>query len=106
MSTFSILLFLFIFIYALLGLELFAYKAQFDPKGALDLVHGISPDANFDTFPYSITTVFIILTNDAWTTIFYNNYRATGPASATIFFVTLLIIGQKILLNLFLAILL
>lgn len=38
--------------------------------------------------------------------IFYTHYRAVGAVSSTIFFISLVIIGQKILLNLFLAILL
>ncbi|CDW82905.1 voltage-gated ion channel superfamily [Stylonychia lemnae] len=106
-STFSILLFLFMFIYSLLGMEIFAYKVKVLPDQiTLDDAHGSSPLANFDDFISSFTTVFIILTNDGWSAIYYNYYRATGPAVSTIFFISLIIIGQKVLLNLFLAILL
>lgn len=39
-STFSVLLFIFMFCFTLLGMELFAYKAKFDPDNRLDLVNG------------------------------------------------------------------
>lgn len=69
-STFSILLFLFIFIYTLVALEVFAYKAKFRSDGMLDVEKGVSPTVSFDGFIYSFTTVFIILTNDGWSDIF------------------------------------
>lgn len=49
-------------------------------------------------------SVFIILANDGWSTIYINHYRISGVKS-TFFFISLLVIGQFILLNLFLAIL-
>jgi len=105
-SSFSILLFLFIYIYTLLGLELFAYYAKFNEAGEFDLENGAEPMFSFDGFFDSIITVFIILTNDGWSGIYFNYYRAVGATASTIYFVTLIIIGQMILLNLFLAILL
>lgn len=104
-STFSILLFLFMYIYTLLGLELFAYKGKFT-NDKIDEVSGTSPQINFDTFFNSIITVFIILTNDGWSTIFFNYYRATGAGISVTYFISLIVFGQKVLLNLFLAILL
>lgn len=94
------------YMYTLLGLELFAYKAKFNDDGNLDLEGGTSPDSNFDKFLNSIITVFIVLTNDGWSSIFYNYNRGAGAVSSTIYFVSLIIFGQKVLLNLFLAILL
>ena len=106
-ATFSILLFLFIFTFTLLGLELFAERAKFDRAlNVVDISNGQSPEFNFDNFFNSFTTVFIVLTNDAMAAIYQSHYRAVGAASATIFFVLMVIIGQKILLNLFVAILL
>jgi len=69
-------------------------------------VNGTSPEANYDDFANSFTTVFIILANDGWTDIFFNSYRALGPGISITFYITLIIFGQKIMLNLFLAILL
>lgn len=104
-STFSILLFLFIFTYTILGMETFAYKAKIDDSGKLD-PEGSSPEYNFDYFLQSFTSVFIVIANDGWSTIFFTYYRAVGDYQALIFFLSLLVIGQFILFNLFLAILL
>lgn len=106
-ASFSFLLFLFIFIFTLLGMELFANKAKLDPDtNFLDPVNGVSPTFNFDNFLNSFSLVFIILTNDGQAAIFYNFYRAVTAAGATIFWVLLVVVGQKIILNLFVAILL
>jgi hypothetical protein len=92
-ATFSILLFLVIFTFTLLGLELFAWRAKFDlEKDILD-DKGVSPRFNFDKFLNSFTTVFIILTNDDMSTIFINFYRAVGPVQSIVFFILLGIIG-------------
>lgn len=93
-STFSVLLFLFVFTYTLLGMELFAYQARFNASGNLDMTDGEPPDANFDTFLDAFTTVFIVLTNDIWSKIYFDFYRASDlGVSATFFFITLIIIG-------------
>jgi len=68
-SIFSILLFLFIFIYTLLGLELFAYTCKKNSKDEIDLVNGTAPLNNFDTFLGAFLTVFVTLTGDSWTFI-------------------------------------
>lgn len=105
-STFSVLLFLFMFIYSLLGMELFGYYAKFDSSGKLDLENGSFPNANFNYFLEAFTTVFIVLTGDSWSEFYFNHYRATNATAATLFFISLIILGQKVILNLFLAILL
>ena len=105
-SNFSVLLFLFMFTYTLLGMEMFGYKVKFNSEGKVDLKNGKYPNSTFNTFTEGFASVFIILANDGWSTIFFDHYRAIGPIQALIFFMSLLIIGQFILLNLFLAILL
>jgi len=105
-SNFSILLLLFIFTYTLLGLELFAGKVKFNENDEVDLANGSPPESTFDSFLKAFTSVFIVLANDGWTTIYFNHYRAVGEVVSTFFFISLLVIGQYILLNLFLAILL
>eukprot|EP00347_Sterkiella_histriomuscorum_P011811 403371009 len=105
-STFSILLFLFMFIYSLLALEIFANRIKFNKDGVYDLENGHSTNTNFDNLINSFTTVFIILTNDGWAAIFYDCYRTVGSTVSILFFISLIIFGQKIMLNLFLAILL
>jgi len=101
------------FIYSLLGMELFAYKVKFDEDDwpiqggdeSIGQMEGTYPDSTFNTFLEAFVTVFIVLANDGWSTIYINHYRATGWLKSTVFFVSLLIIGQFLLLNLFLAIL-
>jgi hypothetical protein len=68
-SAFTVVLFLFMFIYSILGMEMFAYKAKYDGDGNLDLVNGESLDQNFDSFLWSFTTVFVLLTEDGWSTV-------------------------------------
>jgi voltage-dependent calcium channel L type alpha-1D len=107
-STFSVLMLLFIFIYSLLGMEFFAYKVKFNPEtNALDLSdNGRFPDSNFNNLLQAFLSVFIVLANDGWSTIYFDHYRAMGGMLATFYFIPLLVMGQKILLNLFVAIIL
>ena len=94
------------FIYSLLGMELFAYKAAFNADNEVDLENGEYPNSNFNNFLDAFASVFIVFANDGWTNLFFGHYRASGSLVSLIFFLSLLLIGQFILLNLFLAILL
>jgi hypothetical protein len=49
-STFTIFISLFVFIYALLGMEIFSYRCKKTPDDKINLVNGKSPLNNFDTF--------------------------------------------------------
>lgn len=69
-SKFSIIFFLFIFIYSILGMETFANKAKFDDGKEIDLEKGTSIERNFDNFLWSFTTVFVLLTEDGWMDIY------------------------------------
>jgi voltage-dependent calcium channel L type alpha-1D len=104
-AYFSILLLLFMFIYALLGMELYAYRVKFDRFDQVDLSDGTSPRENFDDFVHAFIMIFAVLVGDDWQISFYRTLRCEG-ASAIVFFVTLIIFGNVILLNLFLAVLL
>ena len=64
------------------------------------------PDQNFDNFFNATVSVFILIANDGWTPIYFDHYRAVGGVLATAYFLGTVIIGQWILFNLFLAILL
>lgn len=59
---------------------------------------------NFDTFANSLTSVFILLTNESWNIIMYDHIRAVGMPYS-IFFIFVVIFGNYILLKLFIAIL-
>lgn len=96
-----------LFIYSLLGLEFFALKAKINPlTKAIDPKNGHSPNYHFDDFMQSLFTTFVIFTNDGQSLIYYNFYRAVSPYFATIWWLTFMILTQKVLLNVFLAILL
>lgn len=105
-ANFSVLMMLFMFSFALFGMELYGYKVKYTADDKMDLTFGEPPANNFDTLYSSLTTVFVVLTGDGWSGIYFQHYRALPNAVSTIFFTLLIIIGQKVLLNLFLAILL
>jgi magnesium-transporting ATPase (P-type) len=96
------LMFLFIMIFTLLGMQTFAGYWKDDPEG--------TPPNNYDTFGYAFFTIFQVLTMENWQTVMFvsmrnnetliQNIRAPGILMLWIF------IGNFILLNLFLAILL
>jgi voltage-dependent calcium channel L type alpha-1D len=105
--NFSVLMLIFMFIYTLLGMELYAYRVIFNNEN-LDSVAsepGEYPRANFNTFLSGFTTIFMVLIGDDWNTTMYEHVRAKGYG-AIFFFISLYIFGNLVLLNLFLAILL
>ncbi|XP_066994947.2 muscle calcium channel subunit alpha-1-like [Anabrus simplex] len=101
-ASLLLLLCLFIIISALLGMQIFGGRFDFDDGNE-------KPRANFDTFWQSLLTVFQVLTGEDWTFIMYNGIRAYGGASSagmlvSIYFIILFICGNYTLLNIFLAI--
>ncbi len=92
-TNISVLIFIFLFTYTLIGLELFSYKL---PSAS---------QSNFDSFLNGFLSVFIVLANDGWSRIYIDFYRHSSSIVSTIYFLSLLFIGQFILLNLFIAIL-
>ncbi|KAK2156437.1 hypothetical protein LSH36_213g02000 [Paralvinella palmiformis] len=99
-ASLLLLLFLFIVIFALLGMQLFGGKFNFDIE---------KPRSNFDTFWQSLLTVFQILTGEDWNLVMYDGIRSYGGVNSfgvlyCIYFVVLFICGNYILLNVFLAI--
>lgn len=63
------------------------------------------PRANFDTFLWSLVSIFQIMTGENWNTIMYAGMRAQGWAFGG-FFVGLIVFGQILFLSLFLSMLL
>lgn len=105
--NFSVLMLLFMFIYTLLGMELYAYRVIFtnEDKDEVSTSEGVYPRANFNTFLSGFTTIFIVFIGEDWNASMYDHVRATGNGSI-FFFISLFILGNLVLLNLFLAILL
>ncbi|CAM9511307.1 unnamed protein product, partial [Ectocarpus fasciculatus] len=108
-----ILLFLFLFINTLLGMQFFANVFRFGADGYVITDIGSEewlnaaerPRSNFDDFSHSFATVFQILTTENWNNVMYDCWRSRGPG-AIIFVILNIIIGNYFLINLFLAIIL
>uniref|UniRef100_A0A673GAZ7 Voltage-dependent L-type calcium channel subunit alpha n=1 Tax=Sinocyclocheilus rhinocerous TaxID=307959 RepID=A0A673GAZ7_9TELE len=100
-ASLLLLLFLFIIIFSLLGMQLFGGKFNFDET--------VTKLSTFDNFPQALLTVFQILTGEDWNTVMYDGIMAYGGPSSSgmlvcIYFIILFICGNYILLNVFLAI--
>ena len=115
-GSFGILLSIFIFMYAILGMELLSYSLKmtrldkpvdYFATGNPEVSDVYSvPDSNFDGFVNATLSVFIVLANDGWTDVFFDYYRTVGGGMSSIFFISLVVLGQMILLNLFLSMML
>lgn len=105
-SDYVILLLLFIFVFSLMGMSFFAGKIKFDEeKDIVDLENGEPPRTNFDTLFWAVITIFEVLMGEAWNDIMYESIRTVGKVSA-VYYILLVVGGNIIMLNLFLAILL
>lgn len=95
----TLLMFVFIFIYTLLGMQVFGGHFNF-PDGL--------PRGNFDSFIIAFLTVFQVLTTENWNSVLFDSMRSpeVGQFIPVIYLVSWIFIGNYILLNLFLAILL
>jgi len=93
-----VLLILFIFIFALLGMQIFGGRfIDSEERGT------------FNNFGQSCLTVFQILTGEDWNVVMYDGIQAYGGikglgAIAAMYFIILFVTGNFILLNVFLAI--
>ena len=104
-SDYVILLCLFIYVFALIGMSFFAGALKFDEKtDRVDFVDGESPRKNFDALHWSVITIFQVLLSEEWNQIMYSCIRSVHPVSAC-YFIMLVLTGNIIMLNLFLAIL-
>ncbi|XP_053481048.1 calcium channel, voltage-dependent, L type, alpha 1F subunit [Ictalurus furcatus] len=100
-ASLLLLLFLFLIIFALLGMQLFGGKFNFDETQ--------TKRSTFDAFPQALLTCFQILTGEDWNMVMYDGITAYGgpvfPGMIVcLYFVILFICGNYILLNVFLAI--
>ena len=71
-SDYVILLLLFIFVFALMGMSFFAGKIKFNEDiDKVDHVNGVSPRTNFDDLLWAVITIFEVLMGEAWNDIMY-----------------------------------
>ena len=80
-STFSVLLLLFMFIFSLLGMELFGYRVLFHNDLAMYpddplFREALPPRPNFDNLGMSITSIFAVAIGDDWNLFMAMAYRA------------------------------
>ena len=111
-----VILFLFMYIFALLGMEMFANRCQFDMDG--DLVEDViaataagldmePPRENFDDVVMALTTVFIVTLGEDWPVVMYNYTRVYNHSQfVMLYFVICYSIGNFAMLSLFMAVLL
>jgi hypothetical protein len=98
----TVLMFIGVMIFALLGMSLFGGQ-MLSPDG--------TPQMNFDSFEYAIATTFQIMTMENWQTILYDMLRgdllngANNIYAVVIYLVAWIFMGNFVLLNLFLAVL-
>jgi len=104
-SDYVILLCLFIYVFSLLGMSFFAGTMRFDEHDKYNPDDGVAPRANFDEVHWAIITIFQVLLGEGWNEIMYSVIRSNSGFSAS-YFIVLVLTGNIIMLNLFLAILL
>ncbi|OWZ15606.1 Voltage-gated Ion Channel, partial [Phytophthora megakarya] len=110
-ANFGVLLFIFIYIYALVGMQFFGNAMRFDANGyptpynIREFWAGTVPRLNYDTFLWSMVTVFKIITTDNWNENMYELIRSNGIYAA-FYTISLIVFGNFIMMNLFLALLL
>ena len=95
----TMLMFLFIYIFALLGMSIFGATMNF-PDGR--------PRSNYDALLISLVTTFQVLTMENWQVILFSLMRSDQNNKFFVSFILMgwIFLGNFILLNLFLAILL
>lgn len=99
-ATFFALLVLFIFIFSILGMNLFGCKfCKTRPDGSR-----YCNRKNFDSLLWAIITVFQVLTQEDWNTVLYNGMETTS-SWASLYFIALMTLGNYVLFNLLVAIL-
>lgn len=101
MGAFSVLLLLFIFIMGLVGIQFFAGKMLCEE----DYGPGQSCRSNFDSFGWALVFVFQIMGGENWNDGLYDGVDNNGWG-ASIYFISVYLLGNFLVLNLFLAILL
>ena len=105
-GDYVILLMLFVYVFALLGMSLFAGNMKFDERGYCDLKNGTPPRAHFDTIGASLMTIFQVLMNEKWTEVMFSAFRCVSIPTSAVYFVVLVLSVNIVMLKLFLAILL
>ena len=70
------------------------------------LTRGRTVSRGFDSFLWAFVTVFQVLSLENWNTVLYDAMRSDRGYTSALFFVVWILIGNFVLLNIFLAVLL
>lgn len=105
---FMIILFLFLFIYSLMGMQFFGNRFNFDSAThkpiPLNEITSASeferPRAHFDNLLMAFTTVFQCLSGENWNAVMYDGWRSMGPL-AVLYFISMIVLGAYIVMNIF-----
>lgn len=105
-ASFGGLLVLMMYIYTLIGMNIFGGQLVQSLDGD-DVLHEV-PRANYDTFLRGFLSVFQVATRENWTSLLFDAMSAPTlqPAIAVIFYVSLVLLTNYILLALFMGTLL
>ena len=95
--NFLLLIAIVMYVFALLGLELFAGKLRFGPDGS-PVKPGSDeevflPRMNFDSLFWALMSIFKVLMAREWNILFYDCIRGAGLTSSLLYFVSLVTIG-------------
>lgn len=109
--SFLVLLSLFIFIFAILGMFIFGNKMTFTmndedtPWSNSTTTYKVTARKNFDTLLWALVTIFQTLTLEDWNAGMYDGVRAVGTQWGSLYYILLIMTGNYIMFNLFVAIL-
>uniref|UniRef100_A0A4W6BUJ1 Calcium voltage-gated channel subunit alpha1 H n=1 Tax=Lates calcarifer TaxID=8187 RepID=A0A4W6BUJ1_LATCA len=93
-GSLCMLLLFVIFVFSVMGMHLFGCTFSFQAQKG----HEIADRMNFDSILWSMVTVFQILTQEDWNLVLYNAMAATTPWAA-FYFVTVIVLGKHVILN-------
>jgi hypothetical protein len=102
-GNYVILLLLFIYVFALMGMQFFAGKLKFNDEGQPDIDNGKDRRYNFNTIDITFLTIFQLLIGDNWNDLMYDTVRVTSMASV-IYFIVITVIVTLVMVNLLIAI--
>lgn len=114
-SSLALLLLLLVIVYALLGIELFGGIYTQPPRGRNPRFDGDGvPSANFDSLAMACISIFIVISGENWNEVYFDTahgletlyQNAASRELATLYFLSLFILGNYVVFNLFVAIIL
>ena len=105
MVDFLLLFLVILYMYALLGFSLFDNSLKFDAHSGKYSASSNSNSVNFDNLANCLISVFVVIIGDHWDDLFVECYRSekNNHIGVILYFISLVLIGQIALMNIFLA---